>query len=278
MGMCSGVRRAVRIALAEPRPADVAILGELVHNEYVTAELTRRGFKKGSPELDGDIPPTAKVLITAHGLGRPVIERLQQAGKQIVDTTCPFVRRIHDTVSAFSAQGRHVIVIGKPGHVEVKGITGALSHYDIVPEPSDATAYPWRQLGVVCQSTIPPGRADRVMAAVRALNPGKDIRFSRSICPATHERQAAVLALLDEVDALVVAGGANSNNTLELVELARSRGVPCFHIQTAADIRPEWFAAADTVGLTAGASTPDEVIEGVSQRLAAIQPAPLHAK
>ena len=270
MGMCSGVRRAVGIAQAVSTPDRVNIYGSLVHNEQVMADLAGRGFKVISEAERGSTPPTAEVLIPAHGISRAEAQRLESAGKRLIDATCPFVEGIHETARAFARDGRFVIVIGKPGHVEVKGIVGDLAPYAIVPEPTEAARYPSDRLGVVCQSTVAAARAQQVLRAVRAHNPDADIEFAQTICSATRDRQVALSMLLGRVDAVVVVGGKESNNTRELARLAQCRGLPCFHIQTAGDLVPQWFDGLQTVGLTAGASTPDAEIEAVERALAFI--------
>jgi 4-hydroxy-3-methylbut-2-enyl diphosphate reductase len=266
--MCAGVRRAIRIAQAVRSPEDTTIFGELVHNEQVTSHLRERGFELTSTSDGSEVPSTRTVLIPAHGVSRPERRRLVEAGKGLVDATCPLVQHIHDTALAMAGEGRFVIVVGRRSHVEVKGIVGGLTGYAVVAGPEEVTRYAAEKLGIVCQSTASTVNAEHTVRRIRALNPDKDIRYVPTICRATYDRQSGVRSLLDQVDALVVVGGRNSNNTLELVNLARSRGVPCFHIQGAADLREEWFARTSVAGLTAGASTPDEAIEAVYAQLA----------
>ena len=270
MGMCFGVRRAVGIARSVSSPEEVTIYGRLVHNEQVMAKLVRRGFHVVDKPDRGPVPTTPGVLIPAHGISCREASRLSSAGKRLIDATCPFVKEIHEIARAFARDGRFVIVVGQPGHVEVEGIVGELADYAVVPEPTGAALYPSERLGVVCQSTIAAARAQQVLRAVRAHNPDADIEFARTICTATRDRQVALSMLLGRVDAVVVVGGQDSNNTRELVQLARCRGLPCFHIQRADDLVPEQFRGCETVGLTAGASTPDAEIEAVEEALTAI--------
>lgn len=277
MGMCFGVRRALEMALAEADPAAVTILGELVHNEEVLRELARRGFAILPEAERGRIPSTSRVMITAHGASDRDRRRLTKAGKDIIDTTCPLVRRIHQAAIHLQAQGYFVIVIGKRGHVEVQGITGDLEACEVVDRPEEAREYAAGRLGVVCQSTVTPDAADAILATIRAKNPGKPICYIPTICRPTILRQRAALLLLRQVDALVVVGGRHSNNTLGLVNQARERGVPCLHVQSEEDLAPEWFDGRDIVGLTAGTSTPEATIEAVYRRLLEIANANRHA-
>ncbi|MCX7013631.1 MAG: 4-hydroxy-3-methylbut-2-enyl diphosphate reductase [Candidatus Sumerlaeota bacterium] len=270
MGMCFGVRRAIRLAMEVAAPGQTTILGSLAHNEEVEAEMARRGFR-ANPESDrARIPPTPVVLVPAHGISQRDRRRLEDAGKEIVDATCPMVRRIHETAQALHGQGFFVVVIGRRDHVEVQGIVGDLERFAALSDPAEAERYEAARLGVLCQSTTPPSLAQRVFRAIRAKNPGSEIRFVPTVCQATLDRQAAALSLLNVVDALVVVGGRNSNNSLQLANLARSFEKPCALIQNAGDLDPDWLAPFEEVGLTAGASTPDRVIESVHRRLLAL--------
>lgn len=267
MGMCFGVRRAIEAALAQPDPAQVTILGELVHNEEVLRQLSRLGFAM-LPESDRErLPDTPRVMITAHGASDRDRRRLREAGKEIIDTTCPLVRRIHERALSLAAKGYFVLMIGKREHVEVRGVTGDLDRYDVLARPEDARTYDALRLAVLCQSTAAPEAADAILAAIRLKNPAAEILFVPTICRPTLDRQAAATALLGQVDALVVVGGRHSNNTIALVRQAIERGVPCLHVQSADDIAPEWLHGYETVGLTAGTSTPESTIEAVHQRL-----------
>lgn len=276
MGMCFGVREAIRTAFSQPNPENITIHGSLVHNEEVMRELARRGFAIRS-EADRDrLAPTPELLVTAHGISDCERQRLQAAGTRLVDTTCPLVRKIHQAAQALKERGYFVVVLGKPAHVEVLGIVGDLEHYAIIERPSEARCFEADRLGILCQSTMAPDLAERILAVLRVLNAGKEIRYVPTICRPTRERQSAARELLGQVQAVVVVGGRSSNNTLELVRLAEAHDVACLHVQTAEDLRPEWFAGLSVVGLTAGTSTPDALIEAVYQRLLMIQSASNH--
>jgi 4-hydroxy-3-methylbut-2-en-1-yl diphosphate reductase len=180
------------------------------------------------------------------------------------------VTRAHEAAQSLEKAGYHVLVIGKPGHVEVEGIIGDLRAFEVIADPSQVRTYPERRLGIMCQTTTPSAHADAIRAAIALKNPHAEIRFIDTICQPTKNHQAALHTLLDQVDAVVVVGGRNSNNTQQLVRRCQERCLPTHHVQSADDLRPEWFDGIATVGLTAGTSTLDETIEEVYQALVQI--------
>ncbi len=270
MGMCFGVRDALTLAASVERPTDVTIHGELVHNQVVLVQLEGRGFRQTSEQHRRGIPETPEVLITAHGISKAERQRLEVAGKHLIDTTCPLVRRVHEAAQDLAANGYHVLIIGQPNHVEVRGIVEDLQEYDILSSLDDVRRWPHARLGIVCQSTTPPALAAQIAQRVKTVNPGKTICFRNTVCQPTRDRQQAVETLCDSVDVVVVVGGYNSNNTRQLVELCRERQTPAFHVQTADDLDPAWFDGHGIVGLTAGTSTLDETIQAVYEALAAL--------
>lgn len=270
MGLCFGVRDALAAAREISSPEQVTIHGELVHNEIVLMQLAARGFTMLSEQNRQVPPPTVDVLVTAHGISSAERQRLVDAGKNLIDTTCPLVRRVHEAAQNLMCEGRHVLVIGKISHVEVRGIVEDLSSFDVIESPSDVRCYVSERLGVVCQTTTPPGLAERIRREIIEQNSHADIRWVDTICQPTRDRQRAVEQLLDAVDAMVVVGGSRSNNTKQLVERCREKGIPVCHIQSAADLDPAWFRGVETVGLTAGTSTLDETIDEVHRRLIAL--------
>jgi len=267
LGMCFGVRDALDIIEQIDRPERVTIHGELVHNEQVLDKLDRRGFRQTDERGRHSLPVTESVLITAHGVSNRERERLESAGKKIIDSTCPLVARAHEAAQKLQVEGRHVIVIGKPGHVEVQGIVEDLQSYDLAPTPEHVKAYPHDRLGVMCQTTTPEPLAAAIRNAISRLNPHADIRFIDTICLPTKEHQHALERMLDQVEAVVVVGGKNSNNTRQLVHRCRERGLSAYHVQEASDLDPAWFHGIENVGLTAGTSTLEETIRDVHQAL-----------
>jgi 4-hydroxy-3-methylbut-2-enyl diphosphate reductase len=271
LGMCFGVRDALAFTEAVEHPESVTIHGELVHNEKVLQRLESRGFRQRTEGHRRSLPVTETVLITAHGISRRERERLLAAGKQLLDSTCPLVTRAHDAAQRLQAEGYHVLVIGRPGHVEVQGIVEDLESYTLIPDAESVIAYPHGRLGVMCQTTTPTEQADAILSAIRRKNPHADVKFADTICHPTKEHQQALEDLLGRVEAVVVVGGKNSNNTRQLVDLCRTHGVPAFHVQGPEDVRPEWFEGIERVGLTAGTSTLAETIDAVESTLREIR-------
>jgi len=270
MGFCFGVRDALAVTDAVDQPELVTIHGELVHNAGVLAGLAERGFRMAGENDRRELPATPTVLITAHGVSDHERVRLTASGKQLIDTTCPLVLRVHRAARTLAAEGRHVLVIGRPGHVEVLGIVEDLTDFDVVTGPDDARRYPQAKLGVVCQTTTAPRVAEATLAAIRRENPSADVRYIDTVCQPTRDRQQAVERLAGEVDAVVIVGGKNSNNTRELVALCRERGLATCHVQSAAELDAAWFHGRDVIGLTAGTSTPEATIEEVYAALCGI--------
>ncbi|MHC4180511.1 MAG: 4-hydroxy-3-methylbut-2-enyl diphosphate reductase [Planctomycetota bacterium] len=271
MGVCTGVRRALAVAEQIDCPESVTIHGQLVHNELVQARLESRGFQISAEEDRARLPQTSDVLITAHGISDSRRRGLQAAGKRLIDTTCPLVRRVHRVAQQLQAEGYHVLLIGRPGHVEVLGIVEDLASYDVVSNLGDVATYPYDRLGIICQTTVPPREAEQLRLAIRLRNLRAEVRFENTICRATRDRQKAVERLLPRVDVMVVVGGRNSNNTRELVALCRRQGVPAYHVQSAEAINPERFDQYNTVGLTAGTSTLQATIQQVYEALCQIE-------
>jgi 4-hydroxy-3-methylbut-2-enyl diphosphate reductase len=269
MGLCFGVRDALEAAAQVANPQHVTIRGELVHNEAVLVQLQTRGFGMIA-ESDRAVPATGEVLITAHGISDRERRRLISEGKTLIDTTCPLVRRLHLAAQSLAAKGYQVVVIGRRDHVEVRGIVEDLASYEVVGSPAEVRTWPHARLGIVCQTTTPPHVAAEIEAAIRERNGHAEIRFADTICEPTRERQSAVERLCRQVDAVVVVGGSNSNNTRQLVALCERLGTRACHVQSADGIDPGWFAGCTTVGLTAGTSTLDETINEVYQRLRAL--------
>jgi len=268
LGMCFGVRDALEVVATVANPARVTILGELVHNETVQTELVARGFSAQDPAGRAtSLPDTPEVLITAHGISNRERKRLEGAGKRLVDTTCPLVARVHQAALALQAEGYHILVIGRKGHVEVEGIVGDLASFDVIEQAEDARSYASARLGIVCQTTMTERRVAELCAKIAAQNPHAELRFVDTICLPTKEHQRALERLIESVDAVVVVGGRNSNNTLELVARCRERGRQVLHVQSAADLDAGWFRGIDRVGLTAGTSTLAATIDEVHRAL-----------
>lgn len=264
-GMCFGVRDAVELATWLTRQGPLTILGDLVHNPDVLADLDAAGAARTSEPA---AVRTRALLLTAHGTSDGVKRRLREQGHQVHDATCPLVKRVHQALARLVAQGRHPVVIGQAGHVEVRGLVGDLTRYTIVLSEADLESLKdvldaGASLGVVAQTTQPLDRVLALVDAMRRRFPRADVCFVDTVCQPTKDRQEAVRRLAAESDAVVVVGGPESNNSRKLTELARQLGRPAFQVTGAAELRPEWFTGLRVVGLTAGTSTPDRAIQEV---------------
>ena len=267
MGMCFGVRDALHTTQTLPDPTRITIRGELVHNPRVTTHLDELGFRQTPEAALSSIPRTPVVMITAHGVSNTERRRLAAAKKELIDTTCPLVRRAHEAAQELQAERRHVLVIGQADHVEVQGIVEDLDSYDVIGDHAKVRCYENRRLGVVCQTTVPSDVVADICACLRQRNPLADIRIIDTVCQPTKLRQAALLDLLPRVNALVVVGGRNSNNTRRLVRLCHAHQTPTVHVEGADDLNPAWFDDVHTVGLTAGTSTLDRTVDEVHRAL-----------
>jgi len=219
------------------------------------------------------LPSTPTVVVTAHGVSDRERSRLAAAGKTIVDTTCPLVRVVHRAAQRMQSENRFVVVVGREGHVEVSGLVEDLDHYVIVNSKKDVRNWGKPSIGVVSQSTTSPAKLSAIRQAIEEKNSDADIKFVDTICDPTRQRQQAVDTMLAQVEAVVVVGGHNSNNTRQLVRRAEQCGIPALHVQTSDDLDREWFTPFACVGLTAGTSTPSSTVEEVHARLLALRPA-----
>jgi 4-hydroxy-3-methylbut-2-enyl diphosphate reductase len=265
LGMCFGVRDAITLALSRAEAAPLTILGDLVHNDAVLDGLRSKGITTAQ---DPAQVTTHTAMVTAHGASERMLANTRALGLEIVEATCPLVRVVHRAISALMRDGYHPVIIGQRTHVEVRGLTEDLDEFDVVLDESDVLALKAHpRLGVAAQTTQPVDRVQHLVAVIRRQFPQSDVRFIDTVCRPTKERQDAAVQLARRSDVVIVVGGANSNNTRELVNTCSRHCSRVHHIQTESDLRPEWFFAADSVGLTAGTSTPDEVIDRVEYRI-----------
>jgi 4-hydroxy-3-methylbut-2-enyl diphosphate reductase len=268
LGMCFGVRDAIDMALELTRKGPVTILGDLVHNPDVVAQMDTAGALRVHRREE---VRTQTVLLTAHGTADRVKLQLQQDGYQVHDAACPLVKRVHQALAKLLAEGRHPVIIGQAGHVEVRGLVGDLDDCTILLHEDDLEQLEGRaRLGVVAQTTQPLDRVLELVAALRRRFPDADVHFIDTVCQPTKDRQAALHELAAQCEVVVVVGGPDSNNSRKLVELARRLGRSAYQVSNATELQPEWFRGVNVVGLTAGTSTPDPVIDAVRARLEAL--------
>lgn len=265
LGMCFGVRDAIELAFTEGRAQPLTVLGDLVHNQTVLNSLRSRGIETVQ---DPSAVRTAAVMITAHGASERALNSLRVPGRQVIEATCPLVRHAHQAVAELVREGYHPVIIGQRNHVEVRGLTEDWPAFDVVlTEEEVRQLTPRARFGVAAQTTQPLERVHRLVACLRASFPEAEVRFVDTVCQPTKLRQAAAVELARQSDVVIVVGGAHSNNTRELVATCRRHCARVYHVQNVADLRREWFGASDTVGFTAGTSTPEPVIDAVENWL-----------
>jgi len=267
LGMCFGVKDAIALALGAAKQEPLTILGDLVHNETVLAELRAQGIRLAQQPAGVG---TRTVLVTAHGASERAISETRGRGLNVLEATCPLVQAAHRAVARLVREGFHPVIIGRRDHVEVRGMTGDLDEFDVVLDEEDVARLCERpRFGVVSQTTQPVDRVRHLVRLIRERFPWSEVCFIDTVCQPTKQRQNAALELAQKCDVVIVIGGAHSNNTRELVRTC-SRFCNQVHlVQNFNDLRTEYFNESDTVGVTAGTSTPDTVIVQVEQWLAA---------
>ena len=265
LGMCFGVRDAVALAFQHADAGALTVLGDLVHNPTVLRALEAKGI---AIARDVTQVKTPTVMVTAHGTSERTLARTRAMGLRVVEATCPLVRVAHRAVATFARDGYHVVIVGQRDHVEVRGLTDDLDCFDVVLEDDDLRALEEHpRFGVAAQTTQPLSRVRHVVDLIRLRFPQSDVRVIDTVCRPTKERQSAAIEMARQADVVIVIGGRSSNNTRELVSTCRRYCARVHHVQTDEDVRSDWFDAANVVGLTAGTSTPDDVIDCVEARI-----------
>jgi 4-hydroxy-3-methylbut-2-en-1-yl diphosphate reductase len=268
LGMCFGVRDAIALAQKEAATRPLTILGELVHNETVLAGLRKAGIQFHS---DAREVATDTVMITAHGASERKLGAARARGLRVLEATCPLVHVAHNALRKLVREGFHPVIIGKRDHTEVRGMTEDFADCDVVLTGADVDVLRERErFGVISQTTQPIERVRQLVEDIRNRFPDSELRFIDTVCQPTKQRQSAAIELAQRCDVVVVIGGTHSNNTRELVQTCSRHCGRVHHVQQACDLRPEWFSPADTVGITAGTSTPDEVILEIETALKGI--------
>ena len=266
MGMCFGVRDAIALAEEHAEAGPLTILGDLVHNPTVLEGLRDRGIAVAH---DVDEVQTPTVMITAHGTSERALAVTRARGLTVVEATCPLVRVAHRAIRALVRDGYHPVIIGQRNHVEVRGLTDDLDAFDVVLDDEDVAGLdPHPRIGVAAQTTQSIEKVRDLVARIRQRLHQSDVRFIDTVCRPTKDRQNAARDLAHQSDVVIVVGGANSNNTRELARACRLSCSRVHHVQAPSDLCSDWFHGADTVGITAGTSTPDDIIDRVERRIA----------
>lgn len=265
MGFCYGVRRAVESALASADdPRGTMTLGPIIHNPQMVAKLQELGVgvTESLEGLDGK-----KVIIRSHGVGPAIYQEADEKGIEILDATCPHVRKVREAVLEFAKEGRRIIIIGEEDHPEVQGVKEwAGERAQVVSTIQEAENIPFGDdIGVVAQTTFQNSIFEELVEVIKKK--AENVAIRPTICSATELRQQAVRDLCKEVEIVVVVGGKNSGNTKRLAEIAKEEGKRVILVEVAAELNPEDFDGIQVVGVTAGASTPDEIIQSVAHSL-----------
>ncbi len=214
---------------------------------------------------------TRTVMITAHGASETAMGRARERGLKVMEATCPLVHVAHRAVAKLVRDGYHPVIVGKRDHVEVRGLTEDLEDFDVVLSEADVFELSERpRFGVAAQTTQPIEKVRALVELIRRRFPASEVRFIDTVCRPTKQRQHSAIELAQQADVVVVIGGAHSNNTQELVRTCSRYCGRVHHVQAADDLREEWFDGAQTVGITAGTSTPDASIHEVEQWLNAV--------
>ena len=262
LGFCYGVKRAIKIARESAGSDNACTLGPIIHNPQMVEKLRAEGIGTvdGVSDMDG-----GTVIIRSHGVGPTVYEAAKARGLNVVDATCPHVAKAQKAARTLAEEGRTVVIVGEKKHPEVQSIyewSNLTAH--IVENESEAVSLPnAERLGIVSQTTFSGEKFKAIVG--RLLDKSRDVKILRTICTATDQRQQAAIDLAARVDLMIVIGGKNSANTTRLSQLCAEKCRTC-HIETADELQDEWFSNTKKIGITAGASTPDWIIQEVYQQ------------
>lgn len=266
-GFCFGVKRAVdkvyeQLALGKQ---PIYTFGPIIHNEEVVRDLEKKGVRVIETEQELETLHGGVVVIRSHGVGQQVYERLNRNGVEIIDATCPFVKKIHRIVREQNQAGRRVIIVGNPAHPEVEGIKGWGNGDTVVIESAEEwralALNPEEKLCIVAQTTFNYNKFQDLVEKISKTY--YDILVLNTICNATQERQVEARQIASQVDVMIVIGSRHSSNTQKLYEICRKECKDTYYIQTLEDFKPEHAGTVRNVGITAGASTPNQIIEEV---------------
>ena len=261
LGFCYGVKRAIKIA-REHADGNSCTLGPIIHNPQMVERLKSEGV--GAVDNLSDLKE-GPIIIRSHGVGPEIYRQAQERGLNLVDATCPHVKKAQHSAKKLVEEDRAVVIVGEKNHPEVRSIFDwSDQKASIIETVEEADRLPeCKKLGIVSQTTFSGERFNKIVA--RLLDKSRDIKILRTICNATDQRQSAAIALAKNVELMIVIGGRNSANTTRLAQLCEKR-CKTFHIETAAELQSEWLREVKKIGITAGASTPDWIIREVQRK------------
>ncbi len=265
-GFCFGVKRAIDITfeIAEKDKRGVFTLGPIIHNPQVIEKLRRRGIVAIGPEEIGE-KKIKDLIIRTHGIPKQLYDKISAGGFRVIDATCPFVKKAQHYAKLLKENGYQVVILGDIDHPEVKGLMSYAGQDVMVVSEHSPLEGLRSKVGVIVQTTQPVEALKKVLS--RIIERTKEVKVYNTICNSTALRLKETEEMARKADVMVVVGGKNSANTTQLANLCRGLSVRTYHIETASEIRNEWFAGAKKVGITAGASTPDWLIIEVEKRI-----------
>lgn len=267
VGYCYGVERALDLAFKATRsyPKPIFTLGPIIHNPQVVESLRKQGiFAVSGLEKIGE----GTVIIRSHGIDPKVISKARGKGLEVLDATCPFVKKAQQMAAGLAKEGYYVVIVGERDHPEILSILAHVGERALVAEKiKDLSSLPKavRKIGVVVQTTQSVERLEEIVSAL--LRSSTELKVYNTICHATTRRQKEAEALTEKVDVMLVVGGKNSANTTRLAQICREAGTPTHHIETASDIDPKWLKNNPVVGVTTGASTSQWILKEVVDSL-----------
>ena len=271
-GFCFGVKRAVDTVYEqanEQTETPIYTYGPIIHNEEVVKDLEKQGVIVLRTEAELDALEEGTVIIRSHGVAKYIYDKLEEKKIRIVDATCPFVKKIHRIVSRESAVGKQIVIIGNPKHPEVEGIRGWASDQVFVVETKEDAASleleAAKGVCVVAQTTFNYNKFQDLVEIISKKS--YDVSVLNTICGATRERQTEARSIAEEVDAMIVIGDKHSSNTQKLFEICKGACKDTYYIQTLDDLDLNQLGSVETVGITAGASTPNNIIEEVQNNV-----------
>ena len=276
-GFCFGVQRAVNkvYELIDSCSGSLYTLGPIIHNEEVVRDLENRGVHVAKEEELKGLPKGSTVVIRSHGVGKAVYDCLEENGISYVDVTCPFVLKIHRIVEKESKAGSHIVIVGDPDHPEVIGIRGwCMGPYTVIRTEQDALDFDppqGKKICIVSQTTFNYNKFKDLVEILRKKRYDNNVlnilNILNTICNATEERQREAKSIAGEVDTMLVVGGRHSSNTQKLFEICKKECENTYYIQTPVDLDSDMFQCSSYVGITAGASTPNKIIEEVQEHV-----------
>ncbi len=262
-GFCFGVKRAVDLAfqVAEDDSQPAVTLGPIIHNPQLIEKLKQKGVEVVDSAPDDD----STIVIRTHGIEQDLFDDLKRSGHKIIDATCPFVKKAQEYAKLLSDEGYQVLILGDSNHPEVKGIMSyAGDGASVITADSDLPRLK-RKVGIVVQTTQPLEALKTLIS--RTVGKVTELKVYNTICNSTAQRLKETESMAKNVDVMIVVGGKNSANTTQLAKLCESLGIKTYHIETASEIEAGWIRGSDKIGITAGASTPEWIIEETKEKI-----------